>query len=126
MLNSLLALDDQCQGRCLHPSDGEGLLAVAPSVAQGVEAGSIHSEEPVSDGTGEPCLIERLIVRLVSQVLEALTYRLIGERRDPETAYGDTASSLLEDPALDEFALLPSITTVDDFGSLADQAFDDL
>ena len=126
MLNSLLALDDQCQGGGLYPSDGEGLLAVTSSVAQGVEAGSIHPEEPVTDGTGEPCFIERLIVRLVSQVLEALTYRLIGERRDPKTAHGDTASSLLEDPALDEFALLPSITAVDDFGSLADQALDDL
>ena len=59
-------------------------------------------------------------------MLEAFTYRLIRERRDPETAHGHTASSLLEYPALDEFALLPSITAVDDFGSLADQALDDL
>ena len=50
VLDSLLALDDEGEGGGLYASDGEGLLAVAAAIAEGIESGGIHPEEPVADG----------------------------------------------------------------------------
>ena len=44
LLDGLLALYNEGEGRGLYPTDGEGLLALPLPVAQGVESGSIHTK----------------------------------------------------------------------------------
>ena len=49
MVNLRLSVDNQGQGRCLYPSDGEHLAVAA--IAQGIEASRIHAEQPVANGS---------------------------------------------------------------------------
>ena len=44
LLDGLLTLYNEGEGRGLYPTDGEGLLALPLPVAQGVESGSVHPE----------------------------------------------------------------------------------
>ena len=49
MVNLRLPVDNQGQGGCLYPSDGEHLAVAA--IAQGVEASCVHAEQPVANGS---------------------------------------------------------------------------
>ena len=77
VLDFQLTVDNECQRRCLHPSDGKH-LTVLP-VLQRVEACGVHAQHPVADGTGKSCLVERLELFLVLQVGEPFADGLLGE-----------------------------------------------
>ena len=63
IVDLLLAIDDECEGRGLYASDGEHLTVLA--VFQRIEPGGIHSQEPVADGAREASQVERLVICLV-------------------------------------------------------------
>ena len=46
-----LTVDDECQGRGLHTTDGQH-LAVLP-VLQRIETRAVHAQQPVADGTAQ-------------------------------------------------------------------------
>ena len=48
ILNFQLSIDNQCQCRCLHPSDGKYLAVLC--VFKRVKPGGIHAQQPVADG----------------------------------------------------------------------------
>ena len=111
-LNLLLATHNQRQSGCLHSSNGEHLLLL--SVFEGVEASGVHAQSPVADGSAKPRLIERLVFYLIFQAVETLADGLLGQRGNPESLDRTFCPSLLHDPPLNQFSLLPSIATVDD------------
>ena len=112
VVDLLLAVDDEGEGRGLHTSDGE-YLTILP-VFQRVEPGGIHAQEPVANGSRETCQIEWLVVGLVLEISKAFADGLVGHRRYPQTADGTLRARLLHDPALDEFTLLSGVAAVDD------------
>ena len=59
----LLAVDDEGQRRRLHTTYRQHLPVLA--VLQRVEAGAVHAQQPVADGTGQACHVEWLVVLLV-------------------------------------------------------------
>ena len=82
------------------------------AVFQRVKTCGIHAEEPVADGTGEACHIERVIVFLVFEVLEAIAYGVFRERGNPQTLHRALDARLLHDPPLYQFSFLPGISAV--------------
>ena len=70
-----LAVYNQCQRRRLHTTDGQHLTVL--SVLQRVEAGGVHAEQPVTDGTAQSGNVKRLVFALVFQLAESLPYRLV-------------------------------------------------
>ena len=119
VVNLFLPIDNQSQRGGLYTADGKHLPVL--SVLQRIEARGIHAQYPVADGTRETCQIEELVFLLVFQVLETFTDGLIRHRRYPQTLHRALRSCLLHHPTLDEFTLLPGITTVDDFISILHQ-----
>ena len=78
VVNLLLPVHYQRQRRCLHSSYRQH-LPVLP-VFQRVQAGGVHSQYPVADGTAQSGEIQRLVVVLRLQVAESLANRLVGHR----------------------------------------------
>ena len=85
------------------------------SVFQSVESCGIHSQEPVANGSAHSRKIERLIVFLAFQLLEAFGNGFIGHRRDPQSLHWTFRPSLLHHPSLNQFSLLPGIAAVHNF-----------
>ena len=119
-----LPVDNQGERRRLYPADGKH-LAVLP-VAKRIEAGRVHPQQPVADGTGKSRLIKPREFRLLFQLLEALADRFLGQGGNPEAVNRTLAARLLHHPALDKLALLPGIAAVDDHLGLLHQGFDDV
>ena len=122
MVDLVLPVDDQGEGRGLYAADGEH-LPVLP-IAQGIEPGGVHAQQPVADGPREARLIELVEGGLVLELLEPLADRLLGQRRDPEAVDRASATCLLHDPPLDQLALLAGITAVDHHLGPAHQLLD--
>ena len=72
-----LAVHDEGQRRCLHPSDGK-YLAVLP-VFHGIQARGIHAQQPVADGTAQARFVQRLEVGGIPQVGESFADGLLGQ-----------------------------------------------
>ena len=123
VFNLLLAVDNEGERGCLHPSDAEHLPVL--SVFEGIEPGGIHAENPVADGTAESGEIEGLILLLVLQLTESLADGLIGHRRNPESLHGTFGLRFLHHPSLDEFSLLSGVTAVDNAVGSLHQSLDD-
>ena len=121
------------QRRGLHTSDGKDLTLSDLSVAQGVETGGIHAEQPVADGSTQPRQIKAIVFSLKFQMLEPFSYGFVSHRIDPQTINGDFSfflalycPRLLHDPALYQFTLLPGIATVDDALGILVEPLDDI
>ena len=112
VVDFLLPVHDEGEGGGLHASDAQHLPVL--SVFQGIEARGVHAENPVADGAREAGEIERLVVCLVFQLLEALPDRLVGHRRDPQPLHGTFRLRLLHHPPLYQLSLLPGVAAVDD------------
>ena len=121
MVNFCLSVDDQCQRRRLNTTDGEYLTIL--TIAQRIEAGCIHAQQPVPNGTRQSCLIELVEGSLFFQLLEALADCLFRQGGDPQSIHRSTAASFLHDPTLDQFSLLAGISAVDDRFCLTNQCF---
>ena len=81
VLDLLLTVHDEGEGRGLYTADAEHLTVL--TIPEGIEAGGVHTQQPVADGTGESCQVERLVVGLVFQVGKAFADGLVSHRRDP-------------------------------------------
>ena len=123
VLDFELAVDDHGQGGGLHTAYGEH-LALLLAEAEGVEAGGVHAEEPVADGTAEAGFVERLVFFLGFEVGKAFADGLVGHGVDPEALDGACGLSALHDPALDELTLLSGIAAVDDAFGVFHEALD--
>ena len=123
VLDLLLAVYDEGEGWRLHAADAEH-LTVLP-IPEGIEAGGIHTQQPVADGTGETCQVEGLVIGLVFQVRKALADRLVSHRGDPQAFHRTGGLCFLHHPALDEFSFLSGITAVHDTIGRLHQFLDD-
>ena len=112
-----LAVDYECQCRCLHPAHAQHLAARA--IAARVESGGVHSQQPVAYGTHETGFIESLIFALILERLESLAYGIFGQTVDPQPLHRARSLCLEHHPPLDELTLLAGITAVDYLGGLA-------
>ncbi len=70
MLYFQLTVYNQCQCRRLHTADRK-YLSVLP-ILHGVEAGGIHPQQPVANGTRESGFVQRLEIRRIAQLGKAL------------------------------------------------------
>ena len=124
VLYLLLPPHDEGQRGGLYASYGEHLPLSLP-VLEGVEARGIHAQGPVTDGTGQSGLIERLVLLLVLEIVEALAYGFFGEGGYPQPFHWAGGTGFLHHPALDEFSLLSGISAVHDFlGGLHEPLYD--
>ena len=125
----MLSLHDHGEGGCLHASDGEGLraaTAIVVAIFKGVEAGGIHAQEPVANGTAESGFIEPLIVALGAQTGKTFADGFFGHGGNPESFHRTGGTSFLHHPSLYEFSLLPGVTAVDDALGFGKELFDDV
>ena len=119
VVNLFLAVHDECQCGCLHPSDAQHLLVL--SVLQCVQSCGVHAQNPVADGPRKACQIERLIVLLVFQLLETLADGLVGHRRYPQSFHRAFRLCLLHHPPLNQLTFLSGVAAVDDAVGLLHQ-----
>ena len=119
----LLAVDDKRECRRLHTTDAEHLAVL--SVLERVKTRGVHAQEPVADGTAQSGNVQRLILALVFQRVEALTDSLVGHRRYPKTLHRTLSLSLLHHPTLYQLTLLTGVTAVDDAVGSLHETFDD-
>ena len=56
VVDFLLAVHDQGEGRGLHPADAEHLSIL--TIFQSIKTGGVHTENPVANGTGKSCEVE--------------------------------------------------------------------
>ncbi len=104
--------------RCLHPPYAEDVRAVSlvslAVVAQRVEACGVDAQRPVAYGAAQPRLVEALVLALVPEVAEALSYSLRREAVYPEALDGTPRPRQLYHPPLYQLSLLPRVAAVDD------------
>jgi len=112
VLYFLLAAHDECQCGGLHPPHGEELFGLR--VSERIEARAVHPQEPVTLGTAQARQVEVLVGTLVLELAEALTDGLVGHGGNPQSLHGAIRPGLLQDPPLDQLALLPCIAAIDD------------
>ena len=118
-----LPADKQGKGRGLHSPDGQD--AAFTAVAEGVEPCCVHAKEPVARCPGDACIVEVVVLLLVSEVPEAVTDGLFCQGGDPEPLDGTADFGQLHDPSLDELSFLSCITAVDDGVGLGEELLDD-
>nr|GFD27627.1 hypothetical protein [Tanacetum cinerariifolium] len=74
-------------------------------------------------GPAAPGLVQAVEFLTFAQILKTLTDSLFGERRNPEALDWLAALGFMDNPALNDLALLSGVAAVDDFdmpASLAD------
>ena len=118
-----LPLHHQCQSRSLHTPDREHLSVFSRStrITYSVRARGVHPQKPITDSAHQSSLVEMLVIRLVFQLPKALCNSLFRQRTDPQSLHRHLASCLLIHPPLNEFPLLPGITTVNHLIGLRDK-----
>ena len=126
VLYLLRSLDDKGKCRRLYTSDREQTSGVPRPILKGIEPSRIDPKEPVSDRSRHAGIVEPLILGRVVEVIKALSDRLFGHRREPETPDRDPTVSQLKYPALDQLSLLTGITTIDHLVSLGYKSADDV
>ena len=110
----------------MHTADTQRWHAPAGvAVFEGIEAGGIHTEQPVANGATESRFVHALIVVLRLEIGKALADALLRERRHPKAQDGTLHPRLLHHPSLDEFAFLPGIAAVHDVFGPRHQPLDD-
>jgi len=114
--NLFLALDQNGQGRRLHPADGKQRRAIAPAVPDGHRPGGVQPHQPVGLGATAGRIGQGFHVAASPQRREAIANCLVGHRRDPQPPDGDAAVGELIDITKDELALAASVAGVDDLG----------
>ena len=119
-----MTLYDQCESRGLNASDRQHIALTA--VFKRIEAGGIHAENPVSDGTRHAGVIQIVEFVLSLERLKTFADRLVGERRYPQPPDRTANSGFLHHPTLDQLAFLPGITTVDNFIGVCDKSLYDV
>ena len=111
LFNLLLPLDNERQRGSLYTTDAEYLL-LSRGILLGVEAGSVHTQQPVANGTHQTGLVKRLVLVLLLQLLKSLAYGFLSQTAYPETLNGTFCLCHLHYPALYQLALLPGIAAV--------------
>ena len=119
-----LAVDNQCQRRSLHTTDGKHLFVL--TVFDGIKTGGIHPQQPVPHCTGKSRFIQWLKIRLVFQLRKSFADRFFCQRRNPKTFHRTAGTCLLHHPTLDQFSFLAGITAVDDFIRVLHQSLNDV
>ena len=124
VLDFLLTVHDERQGGRLHTTDGQYLTVL--TVLKCVQAGGVHAQQPVANGTAQACQIEWLVIALILQTGKTLLDGLVGHRRNPQSLNGAGGLGLLHHPSLDEFSLLSGVATVYNTIGFLHQALDNL
>ena len=119
IVDLLLPVDNQSQGRRLYSTDGEHLMVAA--VHASIETRTVHPQQPVADGPAQSCHVKALVVPLLFQVLKTFADGLIGHRRNPQPLDRALHSGELHHPTLDKLTFLSGITAVDNLVGLAIQ-----
>ena len=122
-IDLLLTVDNKRECRRLYTTDAEHLSVL--SVLESVKTRGVHAQEPVADGTAQSGNVQRLILALILQRVEALADSLVGHRRYPKTLDGTLSLSLLHHPTLYQFTLLAGVTAVDDAVGSLHETLDD-
>ena len=105
----LMALDQNGQGRGLHPAHGKQGV-----IAQGEGPGGVHPHQPVRLGAAHGAAVQPVIVRAGAYVPEALLNGFVGHGADPQAGDGLAAAAFLINIAEDQFALPPGVRSADD------------
>ena len=105
-----LSVYDERERRRLHTSDGK-YLPVLP-VLHGVQAGGVHAQQPVTDGTRKPRLVQRLEIGRIPQFGKPFADGFFRQRGNPQTLHRTTRTGFLHHPTLNQLSLLSGITAV--------------
>ena len=119
----MLPLDHQGKRRGLHTAYRKH--SASQAVLDGVQPRGVQAEYPVADGAAQSGSIQRFQVFMLTEMGESILYRVVGQRRNPQTLHRLSAFGLLHHPPLYKLTLLSGIAAVDDFVGLLNQRFYD-
>ena len=113
-----LALDQERQGRGLHPAAGGLAEAAEARVVTGERPGGVDADQPVRLGAAQGGVLQRPHLRFVTEFAEPLADGVQGHGLQPQPldllALHRPTGRLLEDVLEDEFALAAGVAAVDD------------
>ena len=118
-----MPLDQKCQSRRLHATDGK-----QRTVADGIGACGIHANDPVRPGTAFRTFVKSVVMGAVLQFRQSFLDRFVRHGGNPKPLERLFALGVGIDPAEDQFAFTPCICCADQaFGLfIVDQFFDDI